>query len=284
MKMVIPSRYRIGLSSSLIVAFSLLLSAVCARADGERVTIPLIAEGKPDAADTTVTGYLFRPEGPGRFPAVILLHGCDGLGWHTPRQSSWQHFKDYAERFVRLGYVALVLDSFEPRAIRDACNHPLTVSPARRAWDAFSAARYLIGSGAVDPNRLVIDGHSHGAVTVLVAMEQGRWHLSEHFTAGIAWYPGCGWTKAGLTGPVLILIGDADEWTNAEVCRRFAERIAAEGQAGQLVLRIYPGATHAFDAQGSMRTYAGHPIKPDPVAAADAWNQVVEFLHQHIGP
>jgi len=88
----------------------------------------------------------------------------------------------------------------------------------------------------------------------------------------------------GRSDRALILIGDADEWTKAEVCRRFAERIAAEDQAGQLVLRIYPGATHAFDAQGSMRTYAGHPIKPDPVATADAWNQVVEFLHQHIGP
>jgi dienelactone hydrolase len=267
----------------LLLLFLILPSTMLqAHADGEKVTIPLIAEGKPDAADTAVTGYVFRPNGPGSFPAVILLHGCDGTEWDVPRRIGPPLLKTYAERFVGLGYVALVLDSFGPRGIREACNHPLTVTPARRAWDVFSAARYLIGTGIVDPDRIVLDGHSHGAVVVLVAMEQGRWHLPEHFAAGIAWYPGCGWTKGGVTGPVLILIGDADEWTRADVCRRFVERLAASGQADQVVLKIYPGATHGFDAPGSARVFAGHPISPDPILAADAWTQVLDFLRQHI--
>ena len=266
-----------------ILALSLLLTAASAHADGTKVTIPLITEGKPDAGDTAVTGYLFQPEGPGRFPAVILLHGCDGLGWPLLRQGIAPLLRNYAQRFVRLGYVALVLDSFETRSIRNACNRPLTVSPARRAWDAFSAARYLAGTGRVDPDRLILEGHSHGAVAVLVATEQGRWHLPEHFAAGIAWYPGCGWTQAGLAAPVLILIGDADDWTKADVCRRFAERIAAGGQGADLVLKVYPDATHAFDAPGEPRVYAGHPIKPDPALAEQAWTQVVEFLGQRIG-
>ncbi len=28
---------------------------------------------------TNITGYLYKPEGPGPFPAVIGLHGCNGL-------------------------------------------------------------------------------------------------------------------------------------------------------------------------------------------------------------
>lgn len=279
-------RLRLGMRAllSVILLLSFALAAASAEAEPEKVTIPLIAEGKPDAADADVAGYLFRPDGAGRHPGVILLHGCDGLEWHTPRQFSWHLLTGYAERFVRLGYVALVLDSFEPRGIAGACNRPLTVSPERRAWDAFSAARYLAGTGLVDPGRLVIEGRSHGAVAVLVAMEQGRWRLPEHFAAGVAWYPGCGWTKGGLAGPVLILIGEDDEWTKAEVCRKFAARVAAGGQADELVLKIYPGATHAFDAQGSARIFAGHPIKPDPALAADAWGRVVDFLRQRIGP
>ncbi|MGO8914977.1 MAG: dienelactone hydrolase family protein [Stellaceae bacterium] len=253
------------------------------RADADEVAIPLIADGKPDPADTSVSGYLFRPIAPGRLPAVVLMHGCDGLNWHRPGRGSWRLLETYAARFVELGYVALALDSFAPRGVEEACNRPLTVSPERRAWDAFSAARYLIGTGFVDPDRLVIEGHSHGAVVVLVAMEQGRWHVPEHFAAGIAWYPGCSWTKGGVTGPILILIGDADEWTRADTCRRFADRVAAGGQARELILRTYPGAGHAFDAQGGTRIIAGHLIKPDPEAASDAWNQVVGFLRQRVG-
>jgi len=265
-----------------LLFFIFLAPIPLAHADGDKVTIPLIAEGKPDAADSAVTGYLFRPSGPGPFPAVILLHGCDGTEWDVPRRIGPPLLRTYVERFVDLGYVALVLDSFGPRGIREACNRPLTVTPARRAWDAFSAARYLVGTGFVDPDRLVLEGHSHGAVVVLVAMEQGRWHLPEHFAAGIAWYPGCGWTKGGVTGPILILIGDADEWTRADVCRRFVERLGASGQADQVVLKIYPGATHGFDAPGGARIFAGHPISPDPALAADAWAQVLGFLRQHI--
>jgi|HubBroStandDraft_4_1064222.scaffolds.fasta_scaffold141107_2 dienelactone hydrolase len=276
-------RMRSNLSRVALPLLMSLCAAGPAHAGADKVTVPLIAEGKPDAADSSVTGYLFRPSGPGRFPAAILMHGCDGLNWHMPRRGGWPLLETYAERFVGLGYAALVLDSFEPRGIEQACNQPLTVSPERRAWDALSAARYLIGTGLVDPDRLVIEGHSHGAVAVLVAMEQGRWHLPEHFSAGIAWYPGCNWTKAGVTGPILILIGDEDEWTRADACRRYADRVAAGGQAGQIVLKIYPGAGHAFDARGSARVVAGHLIKPDPEAAADAWTQVVDFLHQRIG-
>lgn len=266
-----------------LLVLMLLSAAASSCAGAERVTIPLIADGKPEATDRAVTGYLFRPSGPGRFPAVILMHGCDGVNWHIPGRGGWSLLEEYADRFVGLGYAALVLDSFEPRGVEQACNRPLTVSPERRAWDALSAARYLIGTGFVDPDRLVIEGHSHGAVVVLVAMEQGRSHLPEHFAAGIAWYPGCTWTKGGVTGPILILIGEADEWTRADACRRFADRVVAGGQGNDIVLKIYPGAGHAFDAQGRPRSVAGHPITPDPKAAADAWTQIVKFLRRHIG-
>ena len=87
--------------------------------------------GHPPPA--SVTGYVFRPAGAGPFPAVILLHGCEGLGWRTARQSGWQFLSGRAERLVGLGYLALVLDSFEPRGVGEACLKPLTVSPDRRA-------------------------------------------------------------------------------------------------------------------------------------------------------
>jgi len=276
---------RIGLprSTAIGMVFLVLASAVgSARGEGLAVTIPLIADGKPDPADSSVPGYLFAPDGTGPFGAVVLLHGCDGLLWRGPRQTAWRFLTDYARRFVRLGYVAVVLDSFKPRGVDEACGRPMTVSPARRAWDALSAVRFLVGLGTVDPARIVVEGHSHGAVAVLIALETGRWQVPERFAAGIAWYPGCTWNRTGLTAPLLILIGGADDWTKASECRALVKRLAAAGQEDLVALHVYPGATHAFDAPGEPHYVVGHQIRYDPAAAADGWAQIEAFLRDRV--
>jgi dienelactone hydrolase len=42
---------------------------------------------------STITGYLYRPEGAGPFPAVIGMHGCNGLVDHQgkvfPLYGTW---------------------------------------------------------------------------------------------------------------------------------------------------------------------------------------------------
>src|SRR5580704_16690435 len=109
----------------------------------ETASIPLIAEGKPDPSDSVVTGYLFVPAGSGPFPAIVIMHGCNGLDWRISGQPGWTLFKRYAARYVAHGYAALILDSFEPRGVGNACGSPISVSPQSRASDAFSAARWL---------------------------------------------------------------------------------------------------------------------------------------------
>jgi dienelactone hydrolase len=48
-------------------------------------------------------GHLYRPDGPGPFPAVVALHGCGGIGPHLHR---------WAQTLQQWGYVALLVDSF----------------------------------------------------------------------------------------------------------------------------------------------------------------------------
>lgn len=271
-------RWFVHAAASLLLS---LLAATAATAEAEKVIIPLIGAGKPDARDTSVTGWLTTPGGNGPFPAVILMHGCDGVHWGA--RGGGGLMQDYAGRYAAMGYVALVLDSFEARGVSSACNRPLTVSPERRAWDAFSAARWLAQTGLVDTDRIVLQGHSHGAVAVLVALKRGRPQTPEHFAAAIAWYPGCRWAAGGVNSPLLILIGGADEWTPARECRDFVARLTEAGESNNVQLVVFPGATHAFDAHGGYRVIFGHPITPSPTAAEQAWSQVQQFLQVRLG-
>jgi poly(3-hydroxybutyrate) depolymerase len=45
----------------------------------DKVSFPSTDADLKGGTPTTVTGYLYKPEGPGPFPAVIGMHGCNGL-------------------------------------------------------------------------------------------------------------------------------------------------------------------------------------------------------------
>ena len=66
-------------------------------------------------APTTLQGLLFKPVGPGPFPAVVGMHGCGGLfnkqGHLVARETAW------AEILTSRGYVVLFPDIFGPRNI-----------------------------------------------------------------------------------------------------------------------------------------------------------------------
>ena len=246
----------------------------------ERLAVAQIA-GHPVADDPPVTGYLFTPAGAGPFAAMVLLHGCDGLGWETRARVSWTLQKSYAERHVAHGYAALVLDSFAPRHVDNVCGDGLRVSPQRRAWDAFAAAALLVQRGIADPARLVLQGDSHGGFTTLLALERGRFAPPQRFAAGIAFYPTCDSVThfaRGFVAPLLILIGEADDWTPAAPCRALAERLAQSG-GPPLALHIFPDATHAFDFPlGPRVNRLGHHMQYDEAATAASWRSIDAFL------
>jgi dienelactone hydrolase len=52
--------------------------------------------------------------------------------------------------------------------------------------------------------------------------------------------------------PVLILLGDADDWTPAVRCDVFRSY-------GAIELKVYKGAPHSFDNPGAPRTYLAMP-------------------------
>jgi dienelactone hydrolase len=93
------------------------------------------------------------------------------------------------------------------------------------------------------------------------------------FLAAVAFYPGCRTLSRAKTpyrsyAPLLILSGEADDWTPAEPCRQLAA--IAQKEASSVEIVTYPGAHHSFDRIGlpvRYRPNVRNLNKPDRLGA-----------------
>ena len=220
----------------------------------------------PDAAGAEVAGYLTRPRGGGPFPAVVLLHSCLGL----PRDQA-----AIGERFARWGYVALFVDDFATRGLKETC---ATDFPEGRA-DAEGALRYLARLGYVDPRRIAAVGYSQGGGVALEIAASDAPPDAPRFKAAAAFYPPCeNVADARLEIPTLILVGRSDRVTPAADCERLAAAQPDDG--GRLQLVVLPDAPHRFDDPDLVepRRIYGMTMKCDADAARRALRELRAFL------
>ena len=233
---------------------------------------PTIATTTPAGTPEWIPIQIQKPDGPGPFPAVVIMHDCSGLG-----PSSSGAPGRWATELVGRGYVVLMPDSFTTRG------------------DAYAALAHLRTLPFVDGSRVGLMGGSHGGATTLAAMVAPS--ASPGFRAAVALYPGCApWLRSGTTGaddgyrpagPLLILIGEKDDWTPAAPCRRLAE--AAQRAGSPVTIKVYPGAYHSFDSANPVRYVAtrvnansttgrGATTGGDPEAWADSIREVTAFF------
>ena len=202
-------------------------------------------------SDVELSAFLYRPASPGAHPAMLHLHGCGGFrnAAGAPNES----YRFWAEHWVRLGFVVLVLDSLTPRGEKEICtqNARRIRVNVERVRDAFAGLSYLAGLSDVDPARILLQGWSNGGsatLNVLSATGPGRMADGPRFKAAVAYYPGCflltreAWRP---TVPLLIQSGAADDWTPARHCELIAERARASGLPVEI--DVYPDAHHSFD-------------------------------------
>jgi dienelactone hydrolase len=268
---------------------SLFLLALCA------LTVAQTTDAEPirfEGDDVELQGEVFRPEGSGPFPAVVALHGCGGLygkrGGLSPRHEDW------AKRLADAGFLVLLPDSFGSRGVSSQCRtDSRTVRASReRVADALAAAAYLKSRPDVRPDAVNLLGWSNGGSTALYTLrDAAREPGAQPFARAVAFYPGC---RAPLERadwhtriPLLLLIGEADDWTPVWPCRGLASNAAANSEPVTLV--TYPGAHHDFDhpnlpmrehrglAYTANRNGVAHTAT-DPAARADAMDRVLKFL------
>jgi dienelactone hydrolase len=195
---------------------------------------------------------LILPPHPTDVPAIVALHGCGGA--LRDRDEQW------TRALTAAGHILLFPDSFGSRGLASQCrvtDREATSGGLRRA-DALEAARWLATRPGTPPGGVVLLGWSDGGSTLLAAGEASP-ELPPGLLRGlVAFYPGCrgasvkpGWRPAA---PLLILIGESDDWTPAAPCHALAKEVGAA-----LTLVAYPGAYHDFDAPRPVRILQNIP-------------------------
>jgi dienelactone hydrolase len=274
-----------------------LISAQAAFAD-ERVQFQSL-DGK-----LTLTGFLSRPERSAPAPAVVMLHGCSGLG---PAKEPFAIYRDWRSFLTDKGYVALMVDSAGARGLGQTCTSEELAKPmwAERPGDAYAALAFLQSQPFVISNRIALIGWSQGGGVVLETIRAhgiGRPNPppAQDFAAAVAFYPGLcsdksqaihfdappeSWTSSI---PLLVLQGELDNWTPAKPCEALLRGAQARGSPA--AIQIYPGAYHSFDAPSmplhTVERYRRNDWAPiegtDEEARADAQSRVAHFLAENL--
>lgn len=93
------------------------------------------------------------------------------------------------------------------------------------------------------------------------------------FRSAVAFYPNC---YLLLTNATQKWIPLADSWSSPTVCNQAFVESTKNGQP--IALRLFPGATHAFDVVGTNTVYLGHTLRYDSIDTQAAHMTVQEFL------
>ena len=254
----------------LLVAILLLVLPVEVMA--ENVRFPSVAVGNSPAGPE-LTGNIYRPTGR-PFPAIVLAHPCNGV---SRRTDLW------GKLISGWGYVVLAPDSFGPRGVTQVCTNGTIVSGTARVADIAGAMDYLNAQPFVRRGDIGLIGHSHGGWTTMRAVQKYFGLAGRGLKAAVAYYPAC-WAAfdTDVAVPLLILIGDKDDWTLADNCRRLQAAGFTHPELVQMV--YYPDAYHSFDSKLQARSAYGHHLAYDPVAAPDAEARTKAFFDKLLRP
>jgi dienelactone hydrolase len=236
----------------------------------------VIAIPVDDPSTKMIGGALFKPAGTGPFPAVVYMTGCGGIDGPLLRVVQ----KTITDHLLSKGLAILIVDSFIPRsetggvcANLGPLNEEKAIQYAKRGGnDALAAVAVLKAMSEIDAKHIFLAGFSLGGYSSLLATDAKNPASHDRTVAGvIAYYPFC-YEGVDPSVPVLVLIGEKDDWTPAANCQ------AVNGKTDFEVV-VYPGVYHVFNQPSEKpRDYLGHHLVYDEKATQDAQQRADAFI------
>lgn len=248
----------------------------------------------------TVTGELRIPaQAKGKIPAVLVLHsrgGIDGTGAY------------HVKSFNKAGFATLEIDMFTPRGY----NNGKGLRTSDTLPDTFGGLNFLSKHPAIDPTKIAITGYSWGGILAMKSMMKRNIEkfgkAGQKFAAHVAYYPVCYLMMKEYVGdkfnasigtapwtddPLLILVGEKDDYEGSDTCKRFVAGLPEKKQR-QTTVHIYPGAGHGFDVPSDReRTFTTRyacfkkgcevKINRNDKAAADSLKREISFIRKAFG-
>jgi dienelactone hydrolase len=224
-------------------------AASAAQVHKESVSFNSLAGGSGQAA-AAIPAELYVPTKRSEpFGALVLVHGSSGV---LDYREHW-----YAREFAARGYAALVIDSFKPRGVTSTNDDQTRVTTAQMVQDTYGALAFLATDKRIDSARIGLMGFSKGGFVTLrsaakpvadgIAAAGG---LMQRFAFHIAFYPSCTLQQrstATTGGPILMMLGERDDYVRPEICVGYARRLQAAGVKAEY--RLMPGAHHAWEVE-----------------------------------
>ena len=218
--------------------------------------------------------YVHLPDGAAGVPAVVVLHGTNGMDAGTEKAA--------VDRLAAEGIAAIVPDLFHRGLAERAEGAPRSGSmrAADFVADAQAGLDHLRASGVVAPERIGIMGFCMGGlVTYLVSG-----YIAD-LRAAVAFYPSYVFRPLGggedpspfdVTGdiacPLIIFAGDDDTHPSPDDLARIDAELTRLGKVHEI--HTYPDTAHAFMSETS-DSYREH-------AAKDAWPRAVDWLKHYL--
>jgi dienelactone hydrolase len=269
----------VALSTIAMLAFQSMSKAETAPPMGGGYT-DVISIPVNDPAIKAVSGALIKPTGAGPFPAVLYMAVCGGI--YGPPNRAMQ--KATVDHLLSKGIATFIVDSFTPRnELHGICADLGNLAEAkaiqyftRDSNDALAALKVLQTLPDIDTKHIFLEGYSYGAVGSLMAIDKKNPASLDADVAGvIAYYPFC-YDGVDPSVPVLVMVGEKDDWTPAAKCQ------AVTGKTDFEVV-VYPGDTHAFTLNfGKPVDYLGHHMVYDEKATQDAQQRGDAFMTAHM--
>ena len=227
------------------------------------------------SADVEVPALVARPAGAGKFPAVLFAHGRRGLG-------------ELAQRLVRRvaarGFVVLAPDIYGAHFIG---THPIE-HDYELEKDVNAAVDVLLARDDISTDRACLYSHTRGGYyTLKVATTFKR--QENDIACYVSYYPhlqdpnapeplqvyGFAPEIEQLTLPVLVFIGDEEQYQRRRVIETSIKVLQDNGRDARLI--IYPGVGRGFDFRAeNVRTFA------DDLASKDAVQRAAKFMRKHL--
>ena len=257
----------IGGGSALVMAQALLPRYAEAQEvsfTDKRIKATYVDYASPGGTSGKMQGYLVKPEGPGPFPAVVVIHENRGLN---------PYIEDVARRAAVDGFLALAPDGLYPVGgypgnDDDGKALQRSLDRGQLMTDLLNSAQYVkahpLSTGKLGAVGFCFGG---GAVNHLAVQ------MGEGLNAGVPFYGAAAKSEdvPKIKAALLVQYAEDDARVNA---MRPAFEAALKANGVQHEMQTYPDTRHGFHNYSTPRY--------NEAAAKLAWSRTIAFFKEHL--